>query len=340
MTTKMLEETLQTSTVLKKQWSENTQKLEEITSILRKINPYCFITFARGSSDHAAAYFNYIASLELKKLSTSLTPSLVSVHDLNLDFSRALGVGISQSGKGPDILSLIKKVNSQKSLTLALVNNVDSPLANEAKLVYPLWAGKEISVAATKSFIASIYAAASIIAKINENKKLLEAIEKSPDFLPKELDSHWDNIINILKDSERTMIVGRGLGYAIAHEAALKLKETCHIQAESISSAEIKHGPQAVVGHNYPLIIFALRGVEQESLIELGLEMRKRGANVCIICDKLISEKDCLYTPSTHTYLDPMNLIYSFYLMVQKLALVKGLDPDNPRFLSKVTMTT
>jgi glucosamine--fructose-6-phosphate aminotransferase (isomerizing) len=337
--TKMLEETLQTKDVLKKQWSQNSKIRVQISDQIKKMNPFCFATFARGSSDHAAAYLNYLISLELKKLSMSLGPSLVSVHKVDLDFSKAIGVAISQSGKSPDILSLVKLVNNQKSMSLAFVNDISSPLAKEASHVYPLCAGEETSVAATKSFIASLYASASLIAHVAENSELLKAIEKAPDYLPKQLNCHWPKIVDMLTDCKQMMIVGRGLGFTIAHEAALKLKETCHIQAESFSSAEIKHGPQAVVGADYPVIIFALRGVEQESLIETGLNLRKRGARVCIISDAYISDEDCIYTPNCHLYMDPLNLIYSFYLMVEQLSQARGLDPDNPRFLSKVTLT-
>lgn len=337
--TKMLEETLQTKDVLKKQWSQNSKVRIQISDQIKKINPFCFATFARGSSDHAAAYFNYLASLELKKLSMSLSPSLVSVHRVDLDFSKAIGVAISQSGKSPDILSLVGLVNKQKSTSLAFVNDTNSPLASEATLVYPLCAGEETSVAATKSFIASLYAGASLVAQVAEDSEFLGAIEKAPEHLPTQLSCHWPEIVEMLTDCDQMMIVGRGLGFTIAHEAALKLKETCHIQAESFSSAEIKHGPQAVVGDDFPVLIFALRGVEQESLIETGLDLRKRGAKVCIISDKYISDEDCLYAPNCHLYLDPLNLIYSFYLMVESLAKARDLDPDNPRFLSKVTMT-
>ena len=337
--TKMLEETLQTKEVLKKQWSQNSKIRIQISDQIKKMNPFCFATFARGSSDHAAAYFNYLISLELKKLSMSLGPSLVSVHKVDLDFSKAIGVAISQSGKSPDILSLVRLLDKQKSMSLAFVNNTSSPLAKEASHVYPLCAGEETSVAATKSFIASLYASASLIAQVAENIELLKAIEKAPDYLPTQLNCHWPKIVDMLTDCKQMMIVGRGLGFTIAHEAALKLKETCHIQAESFSSAEIKHGPQAVVGADYPVIIFALRGVEQESLIETGLNLRKRGARVCIISDAYISDEDCVYNPSCHLYMDPLNLIYSFYLMVEQLSQARGLDPDNPRFLSKVTLT-
>ena len=338
--TKMLEETLQTKDVLIKQWRVNSDLRLEIADYIKKNNPYCFATIARGSSDHAAAFFNYLISLKLEKLSLSLSPSLVSVHGLKLDLSKTIGVAISQSGKGPDIISVVKEVNKQGSKSIALVNDTNSPLAQTASFAYPLCADTEASVAATKSFIASMYASASLVAKISHDVELTQAVENFPESLPREVECHWPQMIDMLTDCTQMMIVGRGLGFSIAHEAALKLKETCHIQAEAFSSAEIKHGPQAVVGTNYPLIVFAPRGIEQESLIHLGLEMRQRGAKVCIVSDKLISDEDCTYTLSGHNDLDPLNLIYSFYLMVQKLARVRGLDPDNPRFLSKVTMTT
>lgn len=338
--TTMLKETLETKEVLIRQLRENHAIADKISVQINALNPYSFVSYARGSSDHAATYLNYLISLELKRLAMAMPLSLVSVHKTNVDLSKTVGIAISQSGKSPDLISSVIYTNSQKSLTIAIVNDMSSPLADEANLVYPLHAGKETSVAATKSFIASLYASATLVAQISDNFEFKQSLISAPNNLPLETNNHWPILIKMLLNCEKMMIVGRGLGFSVASEAALKLKETCYIQAEAFSSAEMKHGPQAIVAKDYPLIVFALRGVEQESLIETGLNMRKRGVNVCIISDKIISDQDCTYTPSSHIYLDPLNLIYSFYLMVQELAVKKGIDPDNPRFLSKVTLTT
>lgn len=335
MTTKMRQETLESAAVVHAQWEKNSKLRQEMVKVWRDFNPYSFVTIARGSSDHAAQYFNYLASLELGKLTTSLTPSLITLHKTKLDCSRSISVAISQSGKSPDLIAPIEAFNASGGETLALVNVEDSPLAKAAKHLYPLHAGDEISVAATKSYIASLYASASLIASASNNKELQSALPKLSESLNKPV-APWSSMLETLKDAKQAMIVGRGLGFSIALEAALKLKETSHIQAEAFSAAEIKHGPQAVIEAGYPLIIFALRGPTQAAMLDLGAEMRARGAKVMIVSDK---DSDCLYQSAPHSDLDPLCAIHSFYLMAEELTRTRGLDPDNPRSLSKVTMT-
>lgn len=336
MTTKMRLETLESADVLDKQWRENSSIRKKIASHWQQQNPYSFITIARGSSDHAAQYFNYLASLELGKLTTSLTPSLITLYQRPLDCSKSVAVTISQSGKSPDLIHSLEGITQNGGETLALVNVENSPLAQKAKHLYPLKAGEEVSVAATKSYIASLFAAASILATTSNNQGLLSALEIMPDVLRLPPPT-WPSAISALKDTKQAMIVGRGLGFSIALEAALKLKETSHIQAEAFSAAEIKHGPQAVIESGYPLIIFALRGETQQGLIDLAQEMKDRGAKVILVSDHESSE--CRYHPAHHPHLDPLSAIHAFYLMAEELTRLRGLDPDNPRSLSKVTMT-
>lgn len=337
MTTLMYSEALETPSVLERQWSENFSRRKEFAIEIREFYPYSVVTLARGSSDHAAQYLNYLVSLKLRKLGTSLPPSILTLHQTVLDLSQSLCVAISQSGKSPDLVKPFEFFQKSKFETLALVNVEDSPLASAAKYVYPLKAGEEKSVAATKSYIASLYASASLIAEIARDNDFLANIEKVPMDLYQAQKIKWGPLIEILAQSNRAIVVGRGLGFSIALEAALKLKETCNIQAEAFSAAEIKHGPQAIIENGYPLIIFALRGPNQEGMIELAKEMRQRGAKVFLISDK--KESDGLYTRTENEFLDPLSCIQTFYLMAEELARTKGLDPDRPRSLSKVTLT-
>ncbi len=335
MTTKMRQETLQSAEVVTSQWQKNLKLRQNIAAMWQKFDPYSFITIARGSSDHAAQYFNYLASLELGKLTTSLPPSLITLHKAKLDCSRSLAVAISQSGKSPDLISALESIKQQGGQTLALVNVEDSPLATCAQYLYPLHAGPELSVAATKSYIASLFASASLLATLGANKELEKALPAMGDALARPVPV-WHKMLETLKGCKQAMIVGRGLGFSIALEAALKLKETCHIQAEAFSSAEIKHGPQAVIEAGYPLIIFALRGSTKQAMLDLGSEMQQRGANVVVIAD---DDNDCRYQIAPHPDLDALSAIHAFYLMAEELTRLRGLDPDNPRSLSKVTMT-
>jgi len=339
MSSLMLKETLETASVLKSQWNKNTQNRTEICEAWKKFNPYSFLTIARGSSDHAAQYFNYLVGLKLGKLTTSFTPSLISIHKSLIDASQTVSIGVSQSGRSPDLVQSFSYFKQKNFETLAMVNVEESPLAQHAKYVYPLYAGEEKSVAATKSFIASLFASASLIAKLSNDTNLLHSLENHHSTMVTSTDNSWIKIVEALKSTQKAMIVGRGLGLSIALEAALKLKETCHIQAEAFSSAEILHGPQAVIEEQYPLIIFALRGPSQKSLFDLAAQMKQRGANVVVISDHKDDLTDCLYSPSLHSDLDALNAIHQFYIAVNDLAKVKRLNPDSPRSLSKVTLT-
>ncbi len=335
----MLKETLETADILKTQWQKNNQNRNDISANWKKFDPYSFLTIARGSSDHAAQFFNYIVGLKLGKLTTSFTPSLISIHKTFIDAAQTVSIGISQSGRSPDLVQSFSYFKQRNFETLAMVNVENSPLAEQAKYVYPLYAGEEKSVAATKSFIASLFASASLIAKLADDTSLLHSLENHHSTMVTSTNNSWIKIVEALKDTQKAMIVGRGLGLSIALEAALKLKETCHIQAEAFSSAEILHGPQAVIEEQYPLIIFALRGPSQKSLFELAAQMKQRGANVVVISDHQDDLTDCLYSPSLHPDLDALNAIHQFYIAVNDLAKVKGLNPDSPRSLSKVTLT-
>ena len=295
MSTLMLKETLETATIIQSQWDRNKENRKEIIKAWTGFNPYSFLTIARGSSDHAAQFFNYLVSLKLGKLTTSFTPSLISIHQTEMNASQTVSIGISQSGRSPDLVQSFSYFKKKNFETLAMVNVEDSPLAAQAKYVYPLCAGVEQSVAATKSFIASLFASASLVAQFANDTDLLSAVEKHHTTMVIKPDNAWTSIVEALKDTQKAMIVGRGLGLSIALEAALKLKETCHIQAEAFSSAEILHGPQAVIDEKYPLIIFALRGPAQESLFELAAQMKKRNANVVVISNLKNDLTDCAY---------------------------------------------
>jgi glucosamine--fructose-6-phosphate aminotransferase (isomerizing) len=220
-----------------------------------------------------------------------------------------------------------------------LVNDVSSPLAKASEWTIPLHAGQEKSVAATKSFIASLAASASLIATWKNDLELTRGLHHLPDDLLKAQQLDWTSPIATLKNAKRIMTVGRGYGLSLALEAALKLKETCSIQAEAFSAAEIKHGPQALIEEGYPLIIFANRGPALLSMLELAYEMKSRGAKVILAAPAFVKEKD-LEIQSTHAEeLDVITAIQSFYLMTEELSRSLGFDPDQPRHLSKVTLT-
>ncbi|NBO76551.1 MAG: SIS domain-containing protein [Betaproteobacteria bacterium] len=228
----MRTEALQSPRVVAEQLAQDTATLSGLVGELRRRAPEHIVTIARGSSDHAAAYFGYLCMLRLGRYVTSLPPSLLSLYA--------------------------------------------APLQR----------------------------------------------------------------IGTLADAQRLMVVSRGPGMAVALEAALKFKETCGIQAETFSSAELRHGPMALIDQGYPLLILAPRGPAQEEMGQLADEMRARGARVLLAITGAGAKGNLPCTTAAHPDLDPVCLIQSFYLMVDSLARARGRDPDKPSYLSKVTLTT
>jgi len=339
MTSLMKTEALDSPRVVEEQFSENQQIYDEVAQYLNQRNPYSLISIARGSSDHAAQYLNYLTTAKMGKLTTSLSMSAITLYQAEIDVSKSVGVAISQSGQSPDIIQPIDYIRSKKSPTIAMVNDLSSPLSSAAEWTIPLHAGPEKAVAATKSFIASLTASAGLIAMWKNDLELTRALHHLPDDLIKAQRLDWSSSITILQKTKRIMIVGRGYGLALAQEAALKLKETCGIQAEAFSAAEIKHGPQALIELGYPLLIFANRGPALHSMLELANDMKNRGANVILAAPAFVKEKQLEIQNAHAEELDMVTAIQSFYLMIEELSRSLGLNPDEPKYLSKVTKT-
>lgn len=339
MTSKMRKEALEASGVISLQLKENSNLLKTITAELNKFNPYSIVTIARGSSDHAAQYLNYLAMAKLGTLPTSLSMSIITLYQAQLKINQSLGIAISQSGQSPDVIVPINYFNEKKVPNIALVNDTSSPLAKNAMWTIPLHAGEEKSVAATKSFMSSLSASAHLISTWKNDDIFLDGLKKLPEDLHQASKIDWTHPLASLKNAKRIMIVGRGYGLSLALECALKFKETCSIQAEAFSAAEIKHGPQALIENGYPLIIFANRGPALHSMLDLANDMKSRGAKVILAAPAFVKEKDLEIYSTSCEELDIISAAQSFYLMIENLSREIGLNPDEPRHLSKVTKT-
>ncbi|WP_296178323.1 SIS domain-containing protein [Pseudomonas sp. UBA1879] len=339
MNSKMLEEALASADVVRHQLTVLEPRLIDLAQRLRQTAPHVVLSVARGSSDHAASYFAYLTMQHVGVPVASLPMSVVTLHDSPLRVENQPAIGFSQSGQSPDLVDSLRTLRERGALTIAMVNAAGSPLEQACEYVLPLSAGPELSVAATKSFIATLSASARLIAHWQHDSALLLAGETLPERLHDAARQDWSVAIDALRDCERLMVIGRGTGFAIAQEAALKFKETSGIQAEAFSSAEVRHGPMALVGDHYPLLIFATRGAEQASLLALATDMRERGAKVLLAAPDDVPERDLTLSCADHPALDPILAIQSFYVMAAGLAEARGLDPDQPRHLSKVTKT-
>ena len=339
MTSLMLEEARSASSCVRRQMAHDEERYASLGRWLAAHPPATTLTLARGSSDHAAGYCAYLIMARLGRVVASLPMSLVTLYKSPLQTRNTLTIAISQSGQSPDVVEPMRYFRAGGAATVALVNAIDSPLAAAAEWALPLHAGPERSVAATKSFIASLVASARLVGHWQGDASLLQALADLPDALEAALTTDWSRAVEVLAPARNIMVVGRGIGFSVALEAALKLKETSALQAEAFSGAEIKHGPMALVEQGYPLLILATRGPAQDGLVRLADEMRQRGANVLLAAPDGVVERDLRLPSAPVPDLDPIVAAQVFYQMAAQLAVARGMDPDRPRHLNKVTRT-
>lgn len=339
MTSMMLKEALSAAECVALQLASDKDRYADLGRKLRSTSFSTALTIARGSSDHASAYAAYLIMARLGRVVASLPMSLLTLNKSPLITRDTLAISISQSGQSPDVVEPIRYFRDGGATTIALVNDIDSPLAHAAEWAMPLHAGKEQSVAATKSFITSLVAGARLVAQWQNDPELLAGLEALPESLTQAGQEDWSPAIDILAPAKNIMVVGRGISFPIAQEAGLKFKETSALQAEAFSGAEIKHGPMALIEEGYPLMIFATRGPTQASLLQLAEEMRGRGARVILAAPADVAARDLTLPVAATPDLDPIVAIQAFYVMAAKLSAARGMDPDRPRHLSKVTKT-
>jgi glucosamine--fructose-6-phosphate aminotransferase (isomerizing) len=339
VTSMMLEEAVSAAQCVALQLSSDVERYAELGRKLRSTNFDTALTIARGSSDHAANYCAYLIMARMGRVVASLPMSLITLNKAPIVTRDTLAISISQSGQSPDVVEPMRYFRNGGATTVALVNDTTSPLAAAAEWAMPLHAGKETSVAATKSFITSLVAGARLVAQWQNDPELLAGLAALPDALRSAAEADWSAAIDVLAPARNIMVVGRGISFPIALESALKFKETSALQAEAFSGAEIKHGPMALIEEGYPLLIFATRGPTQASVLQLAAEMRTRGAKVLLAAPADVAERDLTLPTAATPDLDPIVAVQAFYVMAAHLSKARGMDPDRPRHLSKVTKT-
>ncbi len=343
MSSLMLEEALSAPDVVARQLAADSLSYARLGQALQEVPPTSVLTIARGSSDHAAHYLAYLVMARLGRLVTSLPMSLITLYQSRIHCEGLLSLAFSQSGQSPDLIAPTQFFRAGGARTVAFVNASGSPLAAAAEHVFELHAGPEKSVAATKSYIAQLVAGARVVAAWQQDDALRAALNVLPIALEQASQLDWSAAVPALQDADRLFVLGRGTGLAVAMEAALKLKETCGIQAEAFSGAEVKHGPMALVRNGYPLLVFAPRGPAQAGLLAIAEEMSTRGGRVLLAaplgtpCPAGVQMLPLVTTGNED--LDPIALVQSFYPMVEALARARGFNPDVPPNLAKVTKT-
>ncbi|MCB8822553.1 SIS domain-containing protein [Microvirga rosea] len=338
--TDMLREAREAPQVVARLLASNADLCRDLGERLRAAPPPFAVTCARGSSDNAATFAKYLLEIHSGLVTASVGPSVTSVYEARPRMREALFLAVSQSGRSPDILNLAQAGRNDGALTVALVNDTSSPLAATCEVVLPLHAGPEKSVAATKSFIAALAASLQLVAHWSQDSDLLAALESLPDVLEKAAALDWSAALPLLARADNLFVVGRGVGFAMAQETALKLKETSGIHAEAMSAAELMHGPWALAGGHFPVLVLSQRDETLSGVSDLVTKLSDQ--KVPVIVAGAAEGPAAVTLPSVdgiHPFIAPIALIQSFYPLVNAIAQGRGHNPDAPPRLRKVTET-
>ncbi|HOY76274.1 MAG TPA: SIS domain-containing protein [Hyphomonadaceae bacterium] len=345
MTTLMFAEAAEAGAAVERMLTANQRRIEELGRELASSPPSAIVVCARGSSDHAGVYGKYLFETLCGTPVAAAALSVASVYGAAPRMARdrsILCIAISQSGRSPDLLASARAWQDRGARLVAFVNDETSPLAGMADVFIPLSAGPERSVAATKSFIVALAAEAALAAAWSGNQDISAALIKLPDQLRAAHEIDWSNALPVLNRDQSLFVLGRGYGLSVAREAALKLKETCSLHAEAFSSAEVRHGPMAIVKKGFPILAFAGSDASGADVLNAAASFAARGAAVAVISPRGTTVGPDIINLScecAHPTVEPVLQIQSFYRLVEQLARLRGLDPDNPAFLSKVTQT-
>jgi glucosamine--fructose-6-phosphate aminotransferase (isomerizing) len=336
--TRMFQEAAGASDAVRAQLHHDAAAIAAIGAEVRRLGPRAVITCARGSSDHAATFAKYLIETRARVLTASAAPSVSSLYGVSQDLRGCLFIALSQSGRSPDLLASVAAAKAAGATILALCNTPDAPLIAAADLVVALRAGVETSVAATKSYLATLAALIRLVAAWTQDP----ALESTLDALPAQMDQSWaldwSAALPPLESAAHLYVVGRGLGLGAAQEAALKCKETCGLHAEAFSSAELRHGPYTLLGPGFPALLFAQRDATLAGVEALGGELARRGVPV-MIAGAPADGAIVLPTVPATAEIAPILLAQSAYRLIAALAVRRGFDPDHPAHLRKVTET-
>lgn len=307
---------------------------------MRAADPRLVVTVARGSSDHAATYFKYAVEILAGVPVASVGPSVASIYGRRLELGGAACLGISQSGQSPDIVEMLRSARDGGALTIAVTNVAASPMAAAADHPLPLEAGAERSVAATKTFVTSVLAALALLAEWREDAGLRAAVAALPEQFAAALACDWTPLSDRLVRANSAFVLGRGPGFAIANEIALKFKETSAIHAESYSAAEVLHGPAALVQAHFPVLALGVADAALPGVVATAERLAGQGADVFLTAAGAGQGVTRLASvDGVHPLTAPLVLVVSFYRFIEALARRRGFNPDTPPHLRKVTET-
>lgn len=331
-------EALEAPEAARRQTAANAGLLADLGARLRRSPPPFVVTGARGSSDHAASYGAFALESRLGRAVASVAPGVASVYGRDLAVKDALFLAVSQSGQSTDLLRLAESMRRGGALTVALVNDAQSPLARLCDVTVPLWAGEERAVAATKSFLLSALALLDLAAQWGQDAEAAAAVRTAPDVLAAALELDWSGALAPLAGARGLYVLGRGAGLGAAGEAALKFKETCGLHAEAFSAAEVIHGPLALAGPDLPVLALGQNDAAAPGVVEAAARMASYGSPVWSTLP-VPGAKRLPGVAGIHPLLEPLAAVASLYRALPGIARARGRDPDAPAHLRKVTRT-
>lgn len=345
MSSFLRKEILEQPAVLRELLEQERENVQQIAQAIRDYNPSYILLAARGSSDNAARYGQYLFGA-INKLPVALaSPSLYTLYKTPPKVEGALVIAISQSGQSPDIVSVVEEGQKQGALTIAITNDDQSPLAKAAAHTIRLHAGAEKSVAATKTYTTSLMALAMISSALSDEPGRLDQLDSVPDLI-RQITDDADATLEAAsryRYMEACVVISRGFAYTSAYELALKLKELTYVLAEPYSSADFQHGPVALVAHGFPVIAVMPEGELQEELTAFLAELKSRGAELVVISSyepALELAQTRLPVPAgIPEWILPIVAIVRGQLFAMGLTEAKGYNVDQPRGIHKVTLT-
>jgi glucosamine--fructose-6-phosphate aminotransferase (isomerizing) len=333
---RMAEEIQAAPDVVARQATALARPIADLAARLRQRLPDVVVTCARGSSAHAATFAKHLIERYLGVPVSAAAPSIASIYGGRLRLKDQLFLAISQSGRSDDLIAMAHSAKTAGAHTVALVNVIGSPLAAVCDTVLPIEAGPEVSVAATKTFVATTSALMRLTAVWSGDDNLTAAVDRLPGRLAIAGGLDWGSALEMLGATGALATIGRGPTLAMAREAALKLKETCNLHAEAFSGAEFLHGPVALASPRHPILMLMPTDAAADGMRQLASDLHSMHAPT------LITGTDVGNLPvvrADQPEADAICLIQSFYGLTERLARRLGIDPDRPRNLQKVTRT-
>lgn len=316
-----------------------------LAATMREQDVRFVVIAARGTSDNAATYAKYLLEIVAGIPVALAAPSVYTLYDARLRLGNTLVLGISQSGQGTDVVQVLSAARSAGALTACVTNDPESPITQVSDFVLACHAGEEKSVAATKTYTTSLAVVAMLAFSLADRRDLLNALEETPEQMRETLAMREtvEEAVARYRYMEECAVLARGVNQPTALEAALKLTETCYLVAKPYSGADFLHGPIAMVDSGFPCFLFAPEGRAYASMLELALKIRERDGEMIVIARAPeILELAAVRLPvpvEVDELLSPLVYILPGQLFACCLAKVRGSDPDNPRGLTKVTLT-